>query len=74
MKMSLLACHHLLHLRKRKKRWWWIRKLVVIFCTWGKNQETYSLLAFFNYSVCVHRICQRDEDEPGGSSSSPLTP
>jgi hypothetical protein len=73
MMMSLLACCHLLHLRKKRNRWWWAKRLVVIFCIWGKNQETCFLPTFFNYSLCVHRIRLRDEDELRGLSWSLAT-
>jgi hypothetical protein len=63
------ARHHVLHLGKKTKKWWWAREF-----EGKKNQETCSLPAFFNYLVCLHKICLRDEDELGGSSSSLATP
>jgi hypothetical protein len=38
------AHRHVLHLKGKKKRW----KLVIIFCTWKKNQTICSLFTFFN--------------------------
>jgi hypothetical protein len=43
---SLPAHRHLLHLKKKTKRQWRAKKLVIVVCTWEKNQEmTTSFLA-----------------------------
>jgi hypothetical protein len=39
--------------KKKKKRWRWAMRLIIICCTWGKNQETFVafLVLFMHFSI-----------------------